>query len=95
MTDMQKPPTCGPDASASIPQQCADRFAEMGTRLGRIEGRLPEDLPQRLGGIESTLADVREHQRTLSRRAWEWIKAAHLFCWPRTITSTEWSPKDC
>ena len=79
MTDSQEPSVCRPQAPASIPQQCADRFAEIGTRLGRIEGRLPEDLPQRLGGIESTLAEVREHQRTLSRRAWEWVKAAALF----------------
>ena len=34
MTDSQGPPVCHPEAPASIPQQCADRFAELGTRLG-------------------------------------------------------------
>lgn len=70
---------CRDDVRDGVPQPCADRFNEINSRLGRIEGRLPADLPERLGSMETALTDLHSRQQALSRRAWEWLKAGVLF----------------
>jgi hypothetical protein len=47
----------------TIPQHCADKFEEIGTRLGRIEAKLDH---------------LCDNQRTWGRRLWDIAKAAVL-----------------
>jgi len=52
------------DHTDTIPRDCAEAFG---------------DLRERMARIETTVQEVRAHQQSTIRRAWEWAKIAAVF----------------